>query len=147
LLYSALLAPVVIGGHHVESELALEFSDSLFLGTAASGEVPEGAWAESEIGRHRGVFEITVVGGEQVGLVILGALMMHPFAVGHHTQLKSLSRQREPGFAAVDIGSNRAAARPGGDQGFDLGPLTAGDFDRVTAALANEQLEEISIPV
>src|SRR5215469_2551644 len=136
------ISAIVIGGNHIEGKLALEFGNGLFLGAATSSEVPQGLRGKGEVGRHRRVFEVTVVGREQIELVILGALMMHPFAVDHHAQLKSPGRRGKPGFEATDIGGDRAPVRLGGDQGFDSGPLTEGDFDRVKAALADEQLEE-----
>src|SRR5271167_3598565 len=55
------IGAVVIGGNYVEGKLALEFGEGLFLRAAARGEVPQGLWGESEIGRHRRVFEVTVV--------------------------------------------------------------------------------------
>src|SRR5208282_737561 len=95
------VGPIVIGGHHVEGKLALEFGEGLFLRAAAGGEVPQHLWGEAEIGRHRGVFEVTVVGGEQVELVILRALMMNPFAVNHDPQLQSPDRQLKPGLETI----------------------------------------------
>ena len=77
------VGPVVIGGHHVEGKLALEFGEGLFLRAAAGGEGPQGLRGKREIGRHRGVFEVTVVGGEQIELVILRAPMMNPLAIDH----------------------------------------------------------------
>src|SRR5262249_27203764 len=134
---------VVVGGNRVECKLAFEFGDSLFLSTAAGGEVPQGAWGESKIGRYRRVFEVTIVGREEIELVILGAAMMHPLAVDDHAQLKFPGRQRQAGFAAADIRGNRAPARLCGNQRFDPGPLTEGHLDRIKAARAGEQLEEI----
>src|ERR1700687_3424543 len=58
------VGPVVIGGHHVEGKFALEFGEGLFLRAAAGGEGPQGLRGKREIGRHRGVFEVTVVAGE-----------------------------------------------------------------------------------
>src|SRR5437667_12044790 len=68
--------------------------------------------------------------------------MMYPLAVDHHSQLKSPGRQRKPGLEAVDISGDRAPARLCGDQSFDPSPLTEGDFDRIKAAQASEQLEQ-----
>src|SRR5580700_2416323 len=75
------VGPVVVGGRHVEGKFALEFGEGLFLRAAAGGEGPQGLRGKREIGRHRGVFEITVVGGEQVASVILRAPMMNPLAI------------------------------------------------------------------
>jgi hypothetical protein len=116
---------------------------TLFLGAAAGSEGPQGVRGEGEIGRHRGVFEVTVVGGEQIELVILRAQMVNPLAVDHHPQLKSPDRQLKPGLEAIDISSDRRPARLGGDQRFHPGPLTEGHFDRVEATQAGEQLEQI----
>jgi hypothetical protein len=69
--------------------------------------------------------------------------MMHSFAVDHDSQLKSPGRQCQPSLEAVDLGGDRAPARLGRDQSFDSGPLAEGDLDRIEAALAGEQLEEI----
>src|SRR5215469_13052681 len=55
------IGTIVIGGNHVEGKLALEFGNGLFLGAAAGGEVPQGLRGKGEVGRHRGVFEVTVV--------------------------------------------------------------------------------------
>jgi len=62
------IGAVVIGGNHVEGKLPLEFGAGLFLRAATGGEVPQHLRGESEIGRHRGVLEVPVVGGEQVEL-------------------------------------------------------------------------------
>src|SRR5215469_1509774 len=80
------IGAIVIGGNHVEGKLTLEFGNSLFLGAATSSEVPQGLRGKGEIGRHRGVFEVTVVGRKQVELVIFRAQMMDPLAVNHHRQ-------------------------------------------------------------
>src|SRR5215469_786891 len=64
------IGAIMIGGNHVEGKLALEFGDSLFLRAAAGGEVPQGLRGQGEVGRHRRVFEVTVVGRKQVELVI-----------------------------------------------------------------------------
>jgi hypothetical protein len=66
------VGPVAIGGNHIEGKFALEFGAGLFLRVAAGGKVPQALRGEREIGRHRGVFKVTVVGGEQVELVIIG---------------------------------------------------------------------------
>src|SRR6202043_2605571 len=116
---------------------------TLFLRAAAGSEGPQGARGEGESGRHRGVFEVTVVGGEQIELVILRAQMVNSLAVDHHPQLKSPDRQLKPGLEAIDISSDRGPARLGGDQRFHPGPLTEGHFDRVEATQAGEQLEQI----
>ena len=116
---------------------------TLFLRAAAGGEGPQGLRGKREIGRHRGVFEVTVVGGEQVELVILGALVMNPFAINHDPQLQSPDRQLKPGLEAIDIARDRHPPRLGGDQGFHPGPPTQGYFDRVEATQAVEQLEQI----
>src|ERR1700693_1928288 len=79
---------------------------TLFLGAAAGSEVPQGVRCEGEIGRHRGVFEVTVVGGEQIALVILRAQMVNSLAVDHHPQLKSPHRQLKPDLEAIDISSD-----------------------------------------
>ncbi len=42
--------------------LAFEFGEGLFLRAAAGSEVPHRLRGEGEIGRHRGVFEVTAVG-------------------------------------------------------------------------------------
>src|SRR6202158_6024575 len=133
----------VIGGNHVESKLPLEFREGVFLRAAAVGEVPQVLRGEAEIGRHRGVFEVTVVGGEQIELVILRAQMVNSLAVNYDPQLKSPDRQLKLGLEAIDISSDRRPARLGGDQRFYPGPLTEGHFDRVGATPAGEQLEEI----
>src|SRR5208282_621997 len=87
--------------------------------------------------------EVTVIGGEQVELVILRALMMNPFAINHDPQLQSPDRQLKPGLEAIDIASDRRPPRLCGDQGFHPGPPTQGYFDRVEAPQAVEQLEQI----
>src|ERR1700687_4794542 len=69
--------------------------------------------------------------------------MMNPLAVNHDAQLKSPDRQLKLGLEAIDIASDRRPARLCGDQGFQPGPPTPGYFDRVEAAQAGEQLEEI----
>ena len=51
--------------------------------------------------------------------------------------------QRQPGLEAVDIRGDRVPVRLGGDQGFDPGPLAEGDLDRIGAAQALEQFEQI----
>ena len=134
---------VVIGGYHVESKFTLEFGKGLFLGATAGSEVPQGAWGEGKIGRHRGIFEVTVVGGEEVELVVLGARMMHALAVDHHSQLQSPDRQGQLGLEAINIRGDGGPARLGGDQGFDPGPLNEGDLDRIAAVLPGEQLEQL----
>src|SRR5882762_9459551 len=68
---------------------------------------------------------------------------MNPFAIDHDPQLQSPDRQLKPGLEAIDIASDRHPPRLGGDQGFHPGPPTQGYFDRVEAALAVEQLEQI----
>ena len=134
---------VVIGGYHVESKFALEFGNGLFLGAAAGSEVPQGARGEGKIGRHRGIFEVTVVGGEEVELVVLGARMMYALAVDHHPQLQSPDRQSQLGLEAINIRRDGGPARLDGDQGFDPGPLNEGDLDRIAAVLPGEQLEQL----
>jgi hypothetical protein len=74
---------------------------------------------------------------------MFGALMMDPLAVDDQAQLKTPGRQRQAGFEAVDIGGDLAPAGLCGDQSFDSGPLTERDLDRIEAAQAGEQLEEI----
>jgi hypothetical protein len=74
---------------------------------AAGAEVPQRLRRERQIGGDCGVLEVAVVGGEQVELVILGALVMNPLAVDHHPQLKSPDRQLKPGLEAIDISSDR----------------------------------------
>jgi hypothetical protein len=56
------------------------------INAAAGGEVPQGLPGKGEVGRYRGVFEVTVVGRKQVELVIFRARMMDPLAVNHHRQ-------------------------------------------------------------
>ena len=56
------IGPVVIGGNHVEGKFAPEFGEGLFLRAAAVGERPQGLRGKREIGHHRGVFEVTVIG-------------------------------------------------------------------------------------
>jgi NAD(P)-dependent dehydrogenase (short-subunit alcohol dehydrogenase family) len=56
------IGAVVIGGDHVECKFPLELGEGLFLRPATGSEVPQHLRGEAEIGRHRGVFEVTVVG-------------------------------------------------------------------------------------
>src|ERR1700688_4813727 len=74
---------------------------TLFLRAAAGGEGPQHLRGKREIGRHCGVFEVTVVGGEQVELIILGALVMNPFAINHDPQLQSPDPYLTPGREEV----------------------------------------------
>jgi hypothetical protein len=69
--------------------------------------------------------------------------MMNPLAVNHHPQLQSPDRQLKPGLEAINIASDRRPLRLCGDQGFHPGPPTQGYFDRIEAAQADEQLEQI----
>src|SRR6202043_1220331 len=85
-------------GHRFQS-----CNTSLFLRAAAGGEGPQGLRGKREIGRHRGVFEVTVVGREQIELVILRAPMMNPLAVDQDPQLQSPDCQLKPGLEAIDI--------------------------------------------
>src|SRR5712672_1655954 len=133
---------VVISGYDIEGELAFEFGEGLLLGATASSERPHGLRSEGEIGRHRGVFEVTVVGREEIELVVLGARMMHPLAVDHDPQLKSPDCQHKLRFETVEISRNGGPARLGGDQGFDSGPVGERDLDRIEAAQTGEQFEQ-----
>lgn len=83
---------VVISGNHVEGKLAFELRESFFLRAAAGSEKPQGARGEDEISRHRRVFEVTVVGGEEIELVILGARMVHALAIDHDPQRQAPRR-------------------------------------------------------
>ena len=56
------IGAVVIGGNQVEGKFALEFGEGLFLRPATGGAVLQHLRGEREIGRHRGIFEVTVVG-------------------------------------------------------------------------------------
>src|SRR5229473_994460 len=77
------IGAVVISGNHIESEFTLELSEGLLLRPAAGAEVPQRLRREREIGGDGGVLEVAVVGRKQIELVILGALVMNPLAVGH----------------------------------------------------------------
>src|SRR5208282_4863005 len=122
------VGPVVIGGDRVEGKLTLEFGEGLLLRAAASGEIPQGARGKCEIGRYRGVFEVTVVGGEQIELVILWAPMMNPLAIDHDPQLQSPDCQLKLGLEAIDIARDSCPARLGVFLVMQRGPPREGNL-------------------
>ena len=67
---------VVMGGNRVESEAALEFSVGFLLGPSSGHEEPEVLRVQTQVGGHNRVLVGTVVGREEIELIVLPGLVV-----------------------------------------------------------------------
>ena len=72
---------IAAGGNAVERQLAFEDADDFFMLTAAGHEVPDAARRPSEIGGDGAVFVVTVVGIEEIELVVFTRAMKDTFSI------------------------------------------------------------------
>src|ERR1700685_4566128 len=78
----------MVGRNGVEGEFSLELGKGLLLCPAAGHEVPQSAWSQFKVSGYCRVLEMTVIGGEQVELVIAPALVPNPLTKDHDPQLQ-----------------------------------------------------------
>ena len=90
------VGPVVTGRDDIERELTLEFRDRLLLSTPATDEGVERRQRQRHVGRDGVVLEVSVVGGEEIELEILRALVLDVLAVDHDPQAELPLRDGEP---------------------------------------------------
>ena len=72
---------VAAGGNTVERQLAFEDADDFFMFAAAGHEVPDTASRPSEIGGDGAVLVVTVVGVEEIKLVVFTRAMQDTFSI------------------------------------------------------------------
>ena len=107
---------VVVRGHHVERELALQLGDGLFLGAAPTHEGEQRGQAEGHIGGDGVVLEVAVIRGEEIELEVLPRGVTDVLAIDHHADvdapLGNGQAMVEAGHAGRQRESSRAARRP-----------------------------------
>src|SRR5580692_2373812 len=133
----------MVGGNGVEREFSLELGKGLFLGSAASAEVPQGARAELEVSGDRRILEVAIIGGEKIELVVAPALVGDPLAKDYDVQLQLPNFKLQLSFETGDLRLHRHPVVLRGDRSANHGPLAKGHLDGIKAAAAVQQFEDI----
>jgi len=84
-LWLGAVGPGVIRGDHVQGTLALALAQGLLLGVPAGDEVPKPRPAERFVRGYGQALEVSLVGGKEVQVELLLALVVHALAGGHQT--------------------------------------------------------------
>ena len=116
---------------------------TLLLRPASRHKAPQRARVECEISGCRRILEVAVVGREQIELVIAAALMSNPFAKDHRAQFQLPNLKPQLSFETADLRLHRRPTLLRGDRGPHPGPLAERHLDRVKAAPALQQFQEI----
>ena len=102
-----------------------------------------GARAEREVSGDRRILEVAIIGGEKIELVVAPALVGNPLAKDYDVQLQLPNFKLQLSFETVDLRLHRRPVGLRGDRSADPGPLAKGHLDRIKAAAALQQFEDI----
>jgi hypothetical protein len=135
---------VVAGGDDVQRELALELGDRLFRAPAANEGVERGQ-RQRQVRGDGVVLEVPIVGGEEVELEVLRALVLHVLAVDHHPQAELPLGDDEPMLEARHAGGQSVPVSALGGQLLEGQPAPVADLDGIRTAPGGEQPQHIRL--
>src|SRR6266436_5311085 len=138
-LLPSTVSAVVARGNDVQSELALELGDRLLLRAAAADEGVEGRQVQRQIRGDGAVLEMAIVGGEEIELEVLGALVGHVLAVDHHPQGEVPLWDGQVVEEAGDVRGHGEPALALGGELLQGQPVPVPDLDGIGTAPGGQQ--------
>jgi hypothetical protein len=138
------VGPVVTRGDDVQGELPFEFRDGFLLGTPAADEGVEGGQIQGQVRGDGGVLEVAVVGGEEIELEVLRALVGDVLAVNHHAEPEIPLRNAQVVKEAGDVGGHGEPPLPLSGEWLQRQPAPVTDLDRVGTAPSRQQAQDVA---
>lgn len=120
---------VLVSGYAIKGQSTLEFSNRFLMMAPAAHELPEFLPLIRQIRGHGGVLIITVIGIEQIQLIILRCLMLDVLTVEDHPQGHVPRFKTQLFFEELDFWSNGVPSFAFLDMGAQADPTPEGHLD------------------
>ena len=136
---------VVMGGNGIQGPLAFEFGECLLLGSSSGHEIPQRGGTECQVGAHRRVLKVAVVGIKQIQLVVLPAFMMHSLSVDDHPKGLFPSRDWKRYFKESHPLRQTLPTTALPDQRQKAQPFKERNFDRIARPFSFQKLKDLPL--